>query len=145
MTRKEREPAKDKDEREKASKDLPYNPDITEENKEVLNNQSKDEKRGEKENDYFKDREEPVDYAGADLDLPGEDDRKFNPTRNEPQDIEKQRKPKESANSNDNIESQSQTVYKGEEAERYQDPSKQEDQSEKNTDTGSDKKSSGKS
>lgn len=139
MTRKEREPRKNEDEREKASDKLPYNPDITEENKEVLNNQSKDENRGEKEGDYFKDREEPIDYAGADLDLPGEDDRKFNPTTNEPQDVEKERKPKESANSNDNIESQSETVYKGEKAERYRDPSKK-DKPEKKRDSEKNRK-----
>ena len=124
MTKKERMPDKNNDEREKASKDLPFNPDITQEDKEVLNNQSKDEDRGDKENDYFKDRQEPIDYAGADLDLPGEDDRKFNPTTNKPQDVEKERRPKESANSNDNIESQTETVYKGKKAEKYQDPSK---------------------
>lgn len=97
-----------------------YNPDITPEDKNVLNNQSQDEKKG----DYFKDREEPIDYAGEDLDVPGEDDRKFNPTTNKPQDVEQERKPKDSANSNDNIASQTDTVYKGEKAEKYQDPSK---------------------
>lgn len=120
MTKKEEMPKKNKQEREAASKDLPFNPDITSEDKEVLNNQSKDEKRG----DYFKDRDEPIDYAGSDLDVPELDDKKFNPTRNKADEVEKQRRPKESANSNDNIESQSDTVYKGKKAEKYSDPSK---------------------
>lgn len=119
MTKKEEQPKNNREDmtREKGSN---YNPDITPEDKNVLNNQSQDEKKG----DYFKDREEPIDYAGEDLDVPGEDDRKFNPTTNKPQDVEQERKPKESANSNDNIESQTDTVYKGEKAEKYQDPSK---------------------
>lgn len=123
MTKKEEQPKKNSQEREEASKELPFNPDITKEDKNVLNNQSKDEEHGEKENEYFKDRDEPIDYAGADLDIPKEDDRKVYPTRSMPQDIEKERKPKESANSNDNIESQTNTVYKGEKAEKYKDPS----------------------
>ena len=119
MTKKEEQPKNNREDmtREKGSN---YNPDITPEDKNVLNNQSQDEKKG----DYFKDREEPIDYAGEDLDVPGEDDRKFNPTTNKPQDVEQERKPKDSANSNDNIESQTDTVYKGEKAEKYQDPSK---------------------
>ena len=123
MTKKEEMPKKNKDERERSPDDLPFNPDITSEDKEVLNNQSKDEKKG----DYFKDRERPIDYAGEDLDMPQPDDTNFNQTRNEPQDVEKERRPKDSANSNDNIESQSETVYKGEKAEKYQDPSKNKD------------------
>lgn len=117
MTKKEEQPQNNQ-EKENESK-LPYDPNISDQDKEVLNNQSRDQQKG----DYFKDREEPIDYAGADLDLPGEDDRKFNPTTNKPQDVEKQRRPKESANSNDNIESQTETVYKGEKAEKYKDPS----------------------
>lgn len=119
MTKKEEMPKKNQQEREESSKDLPFNPDITAENKKVLNNQSKDEKKG----DYFKDRDEPIDYAGADLDVPELDEKKFNPTKNKADDVEKQRRPKESANSNDNIESQSETVYKGKKAEEYKDPS----------------------
>ncbi len=119
MTKKEEMPKKNKQEREQTSKDLPYNPDITSENKKVLNNQSQDEKKGE----YFKDRDEPVDYAGADLDLPEMDEKQFNETRNKADDSEKQKRPKESANSNDNIESQTETVYKGKKAEKYKDPS----------------------
>lgn len=119
MTRKEEMPKKDKQDREQTSKDLNYNPDITSENKKVLNNQSRDEKKG----DSLKDRDKPVDYAGADLDLPEMDDKQFNPTRNKADDSEKEKRPKESANSNDNIESQSETVYKGKKAENYNDPS----------------------
>jgi hypothetical protein len=120
MTKKEEMPRKNKEEREKKPKDMSYNPDITPEDKEVLNNQSKDEKKGE----YFKDREQPIDYTGSDLDIPQLDDKQFNETRNKADETEKNRKPKESANSNDNIESQTKTVYKGEKAEKYEDPSK---------------------
>lgn len=116
MTKKEEQPKENSGNRKR---DISYDPDITKHDKEILNNQSQDEKKGE----YFKERNEPIDYAGKDLDIPGEDDRKFNPTTNKPQDIEKERRPKESANSNDNIESQTETVYKGEKAEKYKDPS----------------------
>ncbi len=120
MTKKEEQPRNNENRQAEGNQDSKsYNSNITPQDKEVLNNQSQDEGKG----DYFKDREEPIDYAGADLDLPGEDDRKFNPTTNKPQDVEKERRPKESANSNDNIESQSETVYKGEKAEKYNDPS----------------------
>ena len=120
MTKKEEQPRNNQQDRSiEKGKPGSYNSNITPEDKEVLNNQSQDEGKG----DYFKEREEPIDYAGADLDLPEEDDRKFNPTTNKPQDVEKQRRPKESANSNDNIESQSETVYKGDKAEKYKDPS----------------------
>lgn len=118
MTKKEEQP-KNKRADMKRDENMKYNPDITPEDKSTLNNQSQDERKG----DYFKDRNEPIDYAGADLDIPGEDDRKFNPTTNKPQDVEKERRPKESANSNDNIESQTETLYKGEKAEKYKDPS----------------------
>ncbi|GAB2769836.1 hypothetical protein [Salinimicrobium soli] len=120
MTKKEEMPKKNKDKRERKPEGMPYNPDITSEDKEVLNNQSKDEKKGE----YFKDRNQPIDYTGSDLDIPKMDDKQFNETRNKADESEKNRKPKESANSNDNIEAQSDTVYKGEEAEKYKDPSK---------------------
>lgn len=120
MTKKEEQPKNNRAGQSERDQDYNnYNSNITPEDKEVLNNQSQDEGKG----DYFKEREEPIDYAGADLDLPGDDDRKFNPTTNKPQDVEKERRPKESANSNDNIESQSETVYKGEKAEKYKDPS----------------------
>jgi hypothetical protein len=118
MTKKEEQPKNNREDMTRG-KGNNYNSDITPEDKATLNNQSQDEKKGE----YFKEREEPIDYAGADLDLPGEDDRKFNPTTNKPQDVEQERRPKESANSNDNIESQTNTVYKGEKAEKYRDPS----------------------
>lgn len=117
MTKKEEQPKNERTDM-KTNKGTEYNSDITPEDKETLNNQSQDERKG----NYFKDREEPIDYAGADLDLPTED-QKFNQTANEPQDVEKERRPKESANSNDNIESQTETVYKGEKAEKYKDPS----------------------
>ena len=119
MTRKEQEPKGNKDERERPSKKIDYNPDITSEDKEVLNNQSKDERSADGENDYFEDRNEPIDYAGADLDLPEMDDKQFNQTRNEPDDAERNRKPKESVNSSDDIKENTETVYKGEKAEKY--------------------------
>lgn len=126
MTKKEEMPKKNKEERGKQPKDLPFNPDITPEDKETLNNQS-DEKKG----DYFKDREEPVDYAGADLDVPELDEKQFNETKSKADQSEKDKRPKESANSNDNIESQTETVYKGEKAKKYQDPSKKTRQDDK--------------
>lgn len=119
MTRKEQMPKDNREDREQPPKDIDYNPDITSQDKEILNNQSKDEKSAEGENDYFEDREEPIDYAGADLDLPEMDDKKFNQTRNEPDDIERNRRPKESANSNDDERENTETVYKGEKAEKY--------------------------
>lgn len=128
MTRKEQMPKGNKDEREQPSKDIDYNPDITSEDKEILNNQSKDEKSAEGENDYFKDRDEPIDYAGADLDLPEMDDKQFNQTRNEPDDVERNRRPKESANSNDDARENTETVYKGEKAEKYGDDKKNPDE-----------------
>lgn len=128
MTRKEQMPKGNKDEREQPSKDIDYNPDITSEDKEILNNQSKDEKSAEGENDYFKDRDEPIDYAGADLDLPEMDDKQFNQTRNEPDDVERNRRPKESANSNDDARENTETVYKGEKAEKYGDDMKNPDE-----------------
>lgn len=129
MTKKEEQPRNNQtDQTERDQNNKNYDSNITPQDKEVLNNQSQDEGKG----DYFSEREEPIDYAGADLDLPGEDDRKFNPTTNKPQDVEKQRRPKESANSNDNIQSQSDTVYKGEKAEKYKDPSEKTRDNKKN-------------
>lgn len=119
MTKKEEMPRNNKNERESDPKDLPYNPDITPGDKEVLNNQSQDEQKG----NYFKDRERPIDYAGEDLDIPEMDEKQFNQTRNKADDDVKNRRPKDSANSNDNIESQTDTVYKGQNAEKYKDPS----------------------
>lgn len=120
MTRKEEMPKKNKGKQKLSSEDLPFNPNITSEDKKVLNNQSRDEKKG----DYFKDREEPIDYAGADLDLPDMDDEKFNPTRNKADASEKSKKPKQSANTKGNQAEQSDTIYKGEKADKYKDPSK---------------------
>lgn len=97
---------------------MSYNPDIPEEDKEVLNNQSEEGK-----GDYFKDRQEPVDYEGEDLDIPELDDEQFNPTKNKADDSEKEERPKESAESQVDIESESETVYKNEDAEKYKDPS----------------------
>lgn len=119
MTKKEEKPTDKEQEREKHPDNLDYNPDITSEDKEVLNNQSEDQKKGE----YFEERTEPIDYAGEDLDIPL-DDEQFNQTVNQPDDSEFQRKPKESANTNDNIEPDSETIYKNQEAEKYKSPSK---------------------
>lgn len=118
MTRKEQEPRKNKDEREEQPKNLGYNPNITEEDKEVLNNQSEEGK-----GDYFEDRQEPIDYEGDDLDIPEFDDEQFNPTRNKADDSKKDERPKESAETHADIESESDTVYKNREAEKYKDPS----------------------
>ena len=126
MTKKEEQPKGNKQQRKNEPDDLPYNPDITPGDKEVLNNQSQDEK-----SDYFEDRKEPIDYAASNLDVPEMDDKQFNQTKNEADDTEKNRRPKQSANSNDNIESQTETVYKGEKAEKYKDPSKKDDSNKK--------------
>lgn len=120
MTKKEQQPENSGEEQKKFPKDLPYDPEINKEDKETLNNQSEDENKG----DYFKERQEPIDYAGADLDLPDMDNDTFNPTTNQPEEVEKERKPKESVNSDDNLEPDTRTVYKGKKAEKYQDPSK---------------------
>jgi len=114
MTDKEQEPREDSD-NIKSNKDNPgYNPEITKEDKEVLNNQS-EEGKGE----YFKDRQEPIDYEGVDLDLPESDDEQFNPTKNRADDSAKEERPKESVESQLDVESESDTVYKGEDAEKY--------------------------
>ena len=120
MTKKEEQPKGNKQEREKGSKDLPFNPDITPHDKEILNNQSYDEHR----ENYSDDRNKKIDYEASDLDIPEMDEKQFNETRNKADESTKNKKPKESANSNDNIESQTETVYKGEKAEKYKDPSK---------------------
>ncbi|HET7360436.1 MAG TPA: hypothetical protein VFI78_00715 [Salinimicrobium sp.] len=123
MTKKEEQPKgnrEDKNEREQTPRNMEYNPGITAEDKEVLNNQSEDEGKG----NYFKERQEPIDYEGEDLDIPEMDEKQFNETASKPDDSERKERPKESANSNDNIESQTETVYKGEDAKKYRDPSK---------------------
>lgn len=119
MTKKEERPAGKEREREEHPENLDYNPDITSEDKEVLNNQSADQKKGE----YFEERTEPIDYAGEDLDIPL-DDQQFNQTANRPDDAELTRKSKDSANKNDDLEPDSETIYKNEEAEKYKSPSK---------------------
>lgn len=118
MTKKEQMPEKNKQDRERHPRDKDYDPDITSEDKEVLNNQSKDEKY----EGYFKDRQEDVDFEGQDLDIP-RDQQKFNQTANEADDSEKNERPKDSANTNDTIGSETATVYKNKEAEKYKDPS----------------------
>lgn len=118
MTKKEQMPRKDREDRERHPRDKDYNPDVTPEDKEVLNNQSKDEKY----EGYFKDRQEDVDFEGQELDIP-RDEQKFNQTANEADDSEKNERPKDSANHNDRIESETETVYKNKDAEKYQDPS----------------------
>ena len=115
MTKKEQMPGGNKEDKEKHPDKIDYNPDITSEDKEVLNNQSRDEKKG----DYFNERQEPIDYTGNDLDLPEMDDKQFNQTRNKPDDTERERRPKESANSSDDARENTETVYKGDKAEKY--------------------------
>lgn len=123
MTKKEQEPTdrnEDRNqERERHPRDVDYNPNITEEDRKVLNNQSQDERKG----DYFKDRKEPIDFEGEELDIPELDDKKFNQSVNKTDDSTKNERPKDSANSNDSIEPNAETIYKNEDAERYQDPS----------------------
>ena len=118
MTKKEQEPRDNEEQRGQQPQNLGYDPNITEEDKEVLNNQS-EESKGE----YFEDREEPIDYEGEDLDIPEFDDEQFNPTTNRPDESELEERPKESADDLDSMDSESETVYKGEKAEKYKDPS----------------------
>ena len=119
MTKKEQEPRDNEEERGQQPGNLDFNPNITEEDKEVLNNQSKDETKGE----YFEDREEPIDYEGEDLDIPEFDDKQFNSTTNKPDESELEELPKESADDLDYTDSESKTIYKGEQAKKYRDPS----------------------
>lgn len=119
MTKKEQEPRDNEEERGPQSGNLKFNPDITEEDKEVLNNQSDDETKG----DYFEERLEPIDYEGEDLDIPEFDDGQFNSTTNKPDESELEELPKESADDLDHTDSESKTIYKGEQAKKYRDPS----------------------
>ena len=119
MTKKEQEPRDNEEERGQQPGNLDFNPNITEEDKEVLNNQSEDETKGE----YFEDREEPIDYEGEDLDIPEFDDKQFNSTTNKPDESELEELPKESADDLDYTDSESKTIYKGEQAKKYRDPS----------------------
>ena len=119
MTKKEQEPRDNEEERGQQPGNLDFNPNITEEDKEVLNNQSEDETKGE----YFEDREEPIDYEGEDLDIPEFDDKQFNSTTNKPDESELEELPKESADDLDHTDSESKTIYKGEQAKKYRDPS----------------------
>lgn len=119
MTKKERQPQENREERESSKKDASYNPEITSHDKEILNNQSLDENKG----DYFKEREKPIDFTGDDLDIPQMDDKQFNETASKPDDSEREKLPKESANTKNDPESDSETVYKGEKAEKYRDAS----------------------
>ena len=117
MTEKEQEPRKNKTERERFPKDMKYNPDITKADKNVLNNQSAEEKM----KGNFKDRKEPVDYTGEGLDIPEGQDNKLEDKPVELDESSKKR-PKESANSQSRASS-AKTIYKGKDAEKYTDPS----------------------
>lgn len=118
MTKKEERPRSEKTQLEEHPKDLDYNPDITAEDKKVLNNQSKDHKISQ----YIEQREEPIDFVGHDLDVPLAKER-FNPTVNRPDDAERNRKPKDSADTHENLGPDSETIYKNQDAEKYRDPS----------------------
>lgn len=124
MTKKEEMPKGNEAERKKHPDDLPFNPDITPEDKNVLNNQSQDEDREGKADSYFKDRTEPVNFTQDELPIPLMDEKQFNETRNKPDEAAKSKKPKDSANSDDDVASQSETVYKGDKAEKYKDQAK---------------------
>lgn len=119
MTKKERQPQGNREERETPKKGMNYNPDITPHDKEILNNQSLDEEKGE----YLDEREEPIDFTADDLDIPEMDEKQFNETASKPDESEREKRPKESANTKDDPKSDSETIYKGEKAEEYQDPS----------------------
>lgn len=130
MTKKEEQPKRGEDDQfQENSEKLSYDPEITDHDKDVLNNQSQDEGKG----DYAEERKKPVDFEGENLDIPKTDteEKKFNETASKPDDSTKNKRPKDSANSNDNIETESETVYKGTKAEDYKDPSKKNDSSKK--------------
>lgn len=122
MTRKEQQPKDNSEDRERSPKDLDYNPDITSEDKEVLNNQSSDERI----DGYYNERKEEIDYTGEDLDLPEMDDKQFNQTKNKADDSTVEKRPKRSANSDDDPRANTETVYKGEKAEKYGNDNKKE-------------------
>ncbi|HET8838326.1 MAG TPA: hypothetical protein VFM82_04950 [Flavobacteriaceae bacterium] len=119
MTEKEHEPKKNKAERERFPKDMKYNPDITKADKNVLNNQSAEEKM----DGNFKNRKKPVDYTGEGLDIPKGQDNKLEDKPVETEASTRKKRPKESANSQNQVPS-AETIYKGEDAKKYRDPSK---------------------
>ncbi|MDT0685739.1 hypothetical protein [Autumnicola psychrophila] len=51
--------------------DLPYNPDVTKEDKQALNEKGRSMNKGQ---DKALDRERPVDFTGKDLDIPASND-----------------------------------------------------------------------
>ncbi len=118
MTKKEHEPEKNKTGQENFPKGMKYNPEITKADKEVLNNQSVEEKM----DGNFKDRKKPVDYTGEGLDIPKMQDNKLNEKPLETDESTRNKKPKESANSVSKSSS-AQTIYKGSDAKKYKDPS----------------------
>lgn len=115
-------PKDNNQDRERSSNDLDYNSDITSEDKKILNNQSSEGKDG-----YYNERQEPLDYSGEDLDLPEMDDKQFNQTWNKPDDSTVDERPKESANNSDDARENTETVYKGDKAEKYDNDNKKKD------------------
>ena len=55
----------------KSEKDLPYNPEITKEDKKMLRNDNKHIHQDGGNDTQLTDRERPVDFEGKDLDIPG--------------------------------------------------------------------------
>ncbi|ARN77083.1 hypothetical protein BST97_03195 [Nonlabens spongiae] len=55
----------------KSKKDLPYNPEITEEDKKMLRDDNKHIHHDGGNDTQLTDRERPVDFKGKDLDIPG--------------------------------------------------------------------------
>ncbi|MCG9972409.1 hypothetical protein [Christiangramia crocea] len=55
--------------------DLPYNPEVTKEDKQALNEKGKSMNKGQ---DKALDREEPVDFSAEELDVPGSNNEESN-------------------------------------------------------------------
>lgn len=71
-----------KDEEDQNKKDLPYNPDITKEDKQALNvkghsmNMGQDKELANRERDVdFTGKERDVDFTGKEMDIPGREER----------------------------------------------------------------------
>ncbi len=62
-----------RDEKDQNKKDLPYNPEITEEDKQALNEKGHSMNMGQDKD--LANREREVDFTGKDLDIPGREER----------------------------------------------------------------------
>ena len=62
-----------REETDQNKKDLPYNPDITDDDRQALNEKGHSMNRGQDKD--LADRERKVDFTGKDLDIPGRNER----------------------------------------------------------------------